>query len=66
MAVINVSDEQLVTLKGALQAMSDFYYDEVRRLWPGTEEHEILAGEFNKVEELLRLIFDSAPIAQAA
>jgi len=66
MAVINVSDEQLVTIKGALQAMSDFYHDELRHHAPGNEEYEIMAEEFNKVENLLRLVFDSAPTAQAA
>ncbi len=66
MAVINVSDEQLVTIKGALQAMSDFYYDELGYRTPGDGEYEIMVEEFNKVEELLQVVSISAPIEQAA
>ncbi len=66
MAVINVSDEQLVTIKGALQMMSDFYYDELGYHAPGDEEYEIMVDEFNRVEGLLQLVFGSAPTAKAA
>jgi len=66
MAVINVSDEQLLTIKGALQEMSNFYYDEMKRHEPGGEEHQIVLEEFDKVEELLRHIFDAVPIELAA
>lgn len=66
MAVINVSDEQLVTIKGALQAMSDFYYDELKYRQPGDGEYEIMVEERDKVDGILRHIFNSAPIEQAA